>query len=428
MSVLRIGEWEQRLPVKGSPLFHRYIEDEASRYTIKVLNEKGIVNILELKDGLQITSNSYVGKIKIGDIELNIHPKIEGMPLYKLLKYAYGLRDLNMFDEAVHALASSRFYDLLIYQLYAEIEELVYRGLNKKYKKIDADLETPRGRIDIKKIAAKANITGPSLPCSYFERSEDNELNRVLLAGLYLANELTEDLSLKIYLHRLCSRMEQSIGPIELNRRVLIETLNNINRLSEYYRSALELINILFESQGIQLEDGSMYMKLNGFFFDMNVFFQALLSKLMKEYLEGFMVRDEYTLHELFAYTPGFNPQRKYAPKPRPDFAVMKGSRVVCLLDAKYRDLWERNLPREMLYQLSIYAVSGIGNNTAKILYPSMSSEAKLQKIDIKNPATGSKYAEVMLQPVSLPLVAELLNLSSKVKIKEYVKQIVFGS
>ena len=56
-----------------------------------------------------------------------------------------------------------------------------------------------------------------------------------------------------------------------------------------------------------------------------------------------------------------------------------------------------------------------------------MSSEAKLQKIDIKNPATGSKYAEVMLQPVSLPLVAELLNLSSKVKIKEYVKQIIFG-
>jgi 5-methylcytosine-specific restriction enzyme subunit McrC len=429
MSVLRIDirEWEQLQPEKGSPLFHRYIEDEAARYTIKELNEKGIVNILELKDGLQITSNSYVGKIKIGDIELNIYPKIEGMPLYKLLKYAYRLRDLKIFDEAVHAIASSRLYDLLIYQLYAEIEELLYRGFNKMYKKLDADLETPRGRIDIKKIAAKANITGASLPCKYFERNEDNDLNRALLAGLYLALELAEDPGLKIHLHRLCSRMEQSINPIELNRHVLIRTLKSIDRLSEHYRSALELINILYESHGIQLEDGSMYMKLKGFFFDMNVFFQALLSKLMKEHLEGFTVRDEYTLHELLAYTPGFNPQRRYAPKPRPDFAVMKGSRVVCLLDAKYRDLWERNLPREMLYQLSIYAVSGVGSSTAKILYPSMSPEAKLQKLDIKNPATGTKYAEVILQPVSLPLVAELLNLSSKVEIKDYVKQIVFG-
>jgi hypothetical protein len=91
MSILRIDirEWQQLQPEKGSPLFHRYIEDEAARYTIKELNEKGIVNILELKDELRITSNSYVGKIKIGDTELNIHPKIEGMPLYKLLKYGF---------------------------------------------------------------------------------------------------------------------------------------------------------------------------------------------------------------------------------------------------------------------------------------------------------------------------------------------------
>jgi 5-methylcytosine-specific restriction enzyme subunit McrC len=159
------------------------------------------------------------------------------------------------------------------------------------------------------------------------------------------------------------------------------------------------------------------------------MFFQSLLSKLMKENLEGYTVRDEYTLHELFAYTPGFNPERRYAPKPRPDFAVMKGSKVICLLDAKYRDLWETKLPGEMLYQLSIYAVSGIGNSTAKILYPSMSPQAKLQKIDIKNPATGNKYAEVMLQPVWLTQVAQLINLPNKEKARaqEYMNQIVFG-
>jgi len=424
-----IREWEEVLPQKGNPLYHRFIEDEASKHTVNVLNEKGILSILELKDGLKITSNSYVGKIKIGDLQINIHPKIEGMPLYRLLKYAYGLRDLNIFDEAIHNIASFPFHDLLIYQLYAEVEDLVYRGLNKKYKKTEEDLEIPRGRIDIKKFATRSNVSSATLPCSYFERSEDNEFNRVLLAGLYLALGLTEDLSLRIRLHRLCKSMEESVSRIELNRGILLKALKSIDRLSERYQSALELINILFESQGIQLEDGSMPMKLNGFFFDMNMFFQSLLSKLMKENLEGYTVRDEYTLHELFAYTPGFNPQRRYAPKPRPDFAVMKGNKVICLLDAKYRDLWETKLPREMLYQLSIYAVSGIGNSTAKILYPSMSPQAKLQKIDIKNPATGNKYAEVMLQPVWLTQVAQLIDLPSKEKARaqEYINQIVFG-
>jgi 5-methylcytosine-specific restriction enzyme subunit McrC len=426
---MNIREWEEVLPQKGNPLYHRFIEDEASKHTVNVLNEKGILSILELKDGLKITSNSYVGKIKIGDLQINIHPKIEGMPLYRLLKYAYGLRDLNIFDEAIHDIDSFPFHDLLIYQLYAEVEDLVYRGLNKKYKKTEEDLEAPRGRIDIKKLATRSTASSATLPCSYFERSEDNEFNRVLLAGLYLALGLTEDLSLKIRLHRLCKSMEESVSRIELNRGILLKTLKSIDRLSKRYRSALELINILFESQGIRLEDGSMYIKLNGFFFDMNMFFQSLLSKLMKENLEGYTVRDEYTLHELFAYTPGFNPQRRYAPKPRPDFAVMKGSKVICLLDAKYRDLWETKLPREMLYQLSIYAVSGIGNSTAKILYPSMSSQAKLQKIDIKNPATGNKYAEVMLQPVWLTQVAQLINLPNKEKARaqEYMNQIVFG-
>lgn len=424
-----IREWEEVLPQKGNPLYCRFIEDEALRHTVNVLNGKGILNILELKDGLKIASNSYVGKIKIGDLQINIHPKIEGMPLYRLLKYAYGLRDLNIFDEAIHDIDSFPFYDLLIYQLYAEGEDLVYRGLNKKYKKTEEDLETPRGRIDIKKLATRSVVSSATLPCIHFERSKDNEFNRVLLAGLYLALGLTEDLGLKIRLHRLCKSMEENVSRIELNRGILLKTLRSIDRLCEHYRSSLELINILFESQGIQLEDGSMYMKLNGFFFDMNMFFQSLLSKLMKENLEGYMVRDEYTLHELFAYTPGFNPQGRYAPKPRPDFAIMRGSKVICLLDAKYRDLWETKLPREMLYQLSIYAVSGIGNSTAKILYPSMSPMAKIQKIDIKNPTTGNEYAEVILQPVVLTQVAQLIDLPDKEKARkqEYMNQIVFG-
>ena len=57
-----------------------------------------------------------------------------------------------------------------------------------------------------------------------------------------------------------------------------------------------------------------------------------------------------------------------------------------------------------------------------------MTSTSKLQKIDIKHPAIGDKYAEVILQPVLLTQLAQMLKLpiKEKHKLQEYIKEIVF--
>jgi 5-methylcytosine-specific restriction enzyme subunit McrC len=427
--VVELREWQTKTPEKGNELYNRFLDDEPAKQTAAKLTEKGILEITELKDGLKIAANSYVGKIKIGSIQINVHPKLYGTPLYRLLKYAYGLRDLELFSESLHYIDKFPFYDILIHQLCAECEELIARGLNRRYIRIADELNTPRGRIDIRRLTNRSGITSATLPCTFFKRMEDNLLNRVLLAGMRLGIKLTEDLQLKIKLNRLCALMEDTVATIDLNRDILHRVWRSLDRLSENYRAALEVINILYESQGIQVEDGLMHMQLHGFFFDMNKFFQALLSKLLHEFLDGYDVRDEYTLHDMLAYTPGFNPQRRKAPTPRPDFAVMKENRVILLLDAKYRDLWENPLPREMLYQLAIYAVSGKGNNTSKILYPTMNESAKVQKIDIKSPVTGAKYAQVILQPVLLLNLAELIanEKNNKNECSKYIQNIVFS-
>lgn len=103
---------------------------------------------------------------------------------------------------------------------------------------------------------------------------------------------------------------------------------------------------------------------------------------------------------------------------------------VLYLLDAKYRDLWERNLPREMLYQLAIYAVSGIGDKTSTILYPVMSDEPKIQKIDIRNPISpdslkGEVLANVVLQPINLRKVAEWVSKYADDELANYVDSIL---
>lgn len=66
----------------------------------------------------------------------------------------------------------------------------------------------------------------------------------------------------------------------------------------------------------------------------------------------------------MYKYTN--NPLDKKNVHPRPDFVILKDGEVKGILYTKYRDLWNRSLPREMLYQLSLYSLSGTKNATSR--------------------------------------------------------------
>ena len=68
----------------------------------------------------------------------------------------------------------------------------------------------------------------------------------------------------------------------------------------------------------------------------------------------------------------------------------MSGNKIAAILDAKYRDLWERSLPRDMLYQLGMYALSRSGpDRQAVILYPTLEAGAIDQTIVLER--TGGR-------------------------------------
>lgn len=427
-----LREWETAKPEIGSVLAWKSFDgDRASRQLAESLTRENKIQVLELVKGLEIRTTSFVGKVRLGAIEVTIRPKLSGTPLLNLLRYAYGLRDLSLHGKTAFSASSSAFQDLLIQQLAVETEELISRGLHRDYIPVAENLQSPRGRIDFGRYLGTYVSARTSLPCTHHPRSENNLLNQVLLAGLVLSERLTSDRELRFKTVRLCKLLGEYISAVDLTETTLRAAEWALDRRTKSYESALKLIGLLVEGSGASFSGGDP-LRLSGFLFDMNRFFQALLSRFLRDHLPGLNLEDERRLKGAFAYDPGKNPQRRRPPTPRPDFVLMRDRQIVAVLDAKYRDLWDQALPESMLYQLSIYALCHpTGERTATILYPTLDSAAAEQSILIKDAFHGLSRAQINLRPVNLLAMDKLLQNGHSAdalrRRQEFAVQLGFG-
>lgn len=408
---ITLSEWETLNPANCPELVGKYFDESAGvRRVIDDVNSRRMMNLTELKDGVSISSYSHVGRIRLGNLNITVLPKINSTSLLRLLRYAFGFRQLKLLSTSTHLSDDLGFQDLLISQLNLESRELISRGLQRSYLSLDEQLASPRGRINVNRLALQGGSIRASLPCQHHPRDEDTFLNQVLMAGLQLAGTLASHIELRRDSRRLASMMEEQVSSINLDASSLDKSARMMTRLTTTYSSSLSIIRLLVESQGIVLENKAITSKLPGFLFDMNTFFQTLLSRLLRENLPNHTVHDEQRLKGMMKYNTEFNPLRKQAPTPRPDYAIHQDGILCSILDAKYRDLWNKPLPREMLYQLVVYAISQNQKPRSSILYPTLDSNAKEARIDISDPILGKPLGQVCLRPVNLHRIEQLVS------------------
>ncbi|MFA5343955.1 MAG: hypothetical protein WC381_08335 [Kiritimatiellia bacterium] len=413
MSIVDVSlrEWETLEPTRGSVLAGRTLEGfDAGRQLAERLTKAGRVEILELARGIELRATSFVGRFSLGDITVTIHPKLTGSPLLSLLRYAYGLRHLSLYESVGYAATRFTFQDLLVQQLAAEARELLARGIHRDYERRQSELATPRGRIDFNRYARVGSRARAVLPYIEHPRVEDTLLNQVLLGGLVFAGRVTSDVDLRAQVKRLAKILAARVSEKRINGAVIADAWRATDRRTTAYEPALIVIELLLRGEGVSMNGDVQRVRLPGFLFDMNRFFQTLLSRFLRENLDGCEVEDECRFKGLFQYDPAKNPQQRKAPAQKPDFVVRRDRKIVAVLDAKYRDLWKLELPRDMLYQLALYALGQNGPmRRAVILYPTMETAAREQAIVVQEPVDGVSQAEVVMRPVKLFELDELV-------------------
>lgn len=431
MTIVSLREWETARPEAGSALAHQSLAAyPAGRRLAEELTKTGRVEVLELTRGLELRATSFVGRFLLGELVVTIHPKIADAPLLNLFRYAYGLRQLDLYGIVNFAASQWSFQDLLIQQLAAEASELLQRGIHRDYECTRTNLVSPRGRIDFTRYARPAQSAKTTLPCVHYPRSEDTLLNRVLLAGLILAAGLAIDRELRAHVRRIGKMLSETVAVQPINSQMLAEAWRVMDRRTSAYKPAFTLIDLLLSDQGVTLDGQRSRVRLRGFLFDMNRFFQTLIMRFLHEHLSGVEVHDEYRLKGMFSYDPERNPLGRRQPTLRPDFVVMRSKKILAILDAKYRDLWENSLPREMLYQLALYALGrGGGERASTILYPTVDEAAREQSISIQEPLHGAQQASVALRPVNLLKLEQLLRAGPTAQSQRVAlaKQLVFA-
>jgi 5-methylcytosine-specific restriction enzyme subunit McrC len=428
---ITLSEWQTVGPKDCDELQGRFLDDsDAGKSVASTLANSRLLELTELRSGLEVKAFSHVGRIRIGDLNVTVLPKLRGSSLLKLLRYAYGFRRLNLISDTSHLIEPCGFEDLLVAQLNTEAQELLSRGLQRSYVVQSERLASPRGRIDIQQMALDGGKITATLPCRHYPRIEDTPLNRVLVSGLKLAGSLASNVALRRESRRLAALIEEQVSPVNLTSAVMNQVARQLNRLTKTYLPAMSIIRLLVEAQGVALEGDAITNRLPGFMFDMNAFFQALLSRFLRENLPGYNVIDEHSLKGMMRYNPNFSPPRR-SPTPRPDYVIRQGSRTCSILDAKYRDIWEKDLPRHMLYQLVIYAISHSDQPRSTILYPTFHPAAREARIDVTDPVYGRLLGQVCLRPVNLEHIEVLVSdttATGRRQRADYASELALGS
>lgn len=400
---LRLREWSRSPGTDGeAPLQVTLPDDPALQGLIRMLSAQNKLHVRELRQGVVVETTSYVGRVTLGPLEITVEPKIDRLPLLRLLCYAFALPPSLHTSETAFSVATDSFQDLLLWELTQQAERVIARGLRREYRAEDAALASPRGRINMGQVALSAGVQDAALPCRVHTRREDILLNQIVLAGLSLGTRDAANPTLRARLRRLRGRLEPYVSPLHLNSQRLAQARRELSRLTAAYQPLLTLISLLWEDQGLSLDADTPSVNTSAFLFDMNRFFQTLLSRFLSENLSGYRLEDEHRLRGAFDYDPLFNPRHRNAPVPRPDFSLWQDGRMAAILDAKYRDLWTLHVPAEWLYQLTVYAVSHAETRTATILYPHVGPAAQESRITARDPVSAQGVAHIVLRPVDM--------------------------
>lgn len=286
----------------------------------------------------------YVGVLMVGDLTIEILPKADRHKtadpnlwqgvLLDMLKYC---RLIPVHTHGIGPLSLRRASILeLFYEVFLElVEELIRRGLPRKYHPVKQVSPVLRGRLDLSKQIQQHYLSKSHFHIIHHQYDQDQLLNQIVLAGLQLIKQITSDINLRNRI-KIVEKHFSGVGRIWPTERHF--QLAFRDRAATPHREILEMTRLLLLNFHPDLRAGKHH--LLALLFDMNLLFEEYVFRQLRN-LPARVDRQQRR---------SFWKRRTI----RPDIVLeIEGSRFV--LDTKWQILHHSKPSMEALKQLYIY-------------------------------------------------------------------------
>ena len=155
--------------------------------------------------------------------------------------------------------------------------------------------------------------------------------------------------------------------------------------------------------------------------------FERFVTRFLREHACSFEVSAQSLLDGLYRIEAG-GPCLSSVPTPRPDLIVRDRStgRVTGIFDMKYRDLWAHPVSRDILYQLSTYALASNADAPSVVLYPATSGHRPDMSLALD--VVGGRSRRIVFRAVEWGRAARLVASGDSERCRELAHRWVAGS
>ncbi len=332
----------------------------------------------------RILFRSYVGVIQVGNLTIEILPKADKAPdscsqkkkwqhaLVEMLRQSGFIR-LAAISDAKLRLRSASLLDIYFESFLQEVNNLVHRGLVRKYRQSRENLPVLRGRILFHQDLNRNLVHRERFFTEHTTYDRNNPFNQIIRVALEVLARVSANSHL-IARARCLSMSFQNVDEIDVSERTFSRLPHTRN--TERYRRALQFARLIILNYSPDVRSGRE--DVLAILFDMNSLFERFIYAQLKQAEARQRVRRitfKAQMSRPFWLAEGM---RKSI---RPDVLAQIGvgqDRERIILDTKWKIPGDGRPSDSDLQQMHAYNVQ-FGAQSSFLIYPRMIAECDVE-------------------------------------------------